>query len=680
VNVTTFGDGDDGPVPDLEPNDTIETATIVELLPAFDGAVDLDAYFEAELGDGEHGSLDVDMYSVEVPAGQRLNIYFGGDGGVGGVLRLFDAEGSEIQWLAFEQVEGEGFFSAEFVAPVSLGESATYFVGISGLGNDTYDPNDANSGTEGATGSYFVVFFTTNSFEPNDTFTTATPIELTDDGSGQSSAYVSGFIGDGAEGNLDVDIYAIDISEGFRLTTALAPGWAPVVRLFDQAGAEVEWELFDDGFEEFGEVLLIGPKATTATTFFVAVSGAGNDDYDPTLAGSGTAGETGSYSIFFSMESVAEAENEAPTDIALSASTIAENNVVGAVVGTFSTTDFDADDTFTYELVSGEGDTDNDSFAIVGGELRAATSFNFEARNSYTVRVRATDAGGLFTEKEFTITVQDVAAEPLVITGVTPPEAGVYGLGQKVRFTITFSDNVVVRGKPRLEVRSGTRVRSAAYVSGSGTAELTFEYVVRRNEVADVVSLGQKFLVSKKNSIASATATLPGPLPVELAGVPAAGVRLDAVPPKAVGRVQVPGSGSYTVGQALDFVVRFTEVVFVSGSPRITLTGFTGATRQATYVSGSGTDSLTFRYELEAGDALRRGKRLGLGKSIVLPSGDAIGDEAGNRAAVKISAASFKGIQIDTASGSSSLAWAGLGDAGGPSSPSARTAAFASFG
>jgi hypothetical protein len=51
--------------------------------------------------------------------------------------------------------------------------------------------------------------------------------------------------------------------------------------------------------------------------------------------------------------------NQTPTDIALSATTIAENNAANATVGTLSTTDVDAGDTFTYTLVSGTGDTDN---------------------------------------------------------------------------------------------------------------------------------------------------------------------------------------------------------------------------------------------------------------------------------------------------------------------------------
>jgi hypothetical protein len=100
--------------------------------------------------------------------------------------------------------------------------------------------------------------------------------------------------------------------------------------------------------------------------------------------------------------------NNAPTDITLSASSIAENQAVGTQVGTFSTTDPDTGNTFTYTLVSGTGDTDNASFTIggtSGNSLLTAASFNFETKSSYSIRVRTTDQEGAFFEKQFTITV-----------------------------------------------------------------------------------------------------------------------------------------------------------------------------------------------------------------------------------------------------------------------------------
>jgi mRNA-degrading endonuclease HigB of HigAB toxin-antitoxin module len=108
--------------------------------------------------------------------------------------------------------------------------------------------------------------------------------------------------------------------------------------------------------------------------------------------------------------------NNAPTDISLSSSSIAENQPVNTVVGTLSTTDPDAGDSFTYTLVSGTGSTDNASFNISGNQLRATASLNFEIKSSYSVRVRSTDAAAAFFEKAFTITVTNANETPTDIT------------------------------------------------------------------------------------------------------------------------------------------------------------------------------------------------------------------------------------------------------------------------
>jgi hypothetical protein len=108
--------------------------------------------------------------------------------------------------------------------------------------------------------------------------------------------------------------------------------------------------------------------------------------------------------------------NETPSAISLSSTSISENNAVGAAVGTFSTTDPDDRDAFTYTLVSGTGSTDNSAFAISASSLNANSAFNFETKNSYSIRVRSTDQGGLTFEQTFTITVNDVNEAPLTLT------------------------------------------------------------------------------------------------------------------------------------------------------------------------------------------------------------------------------------------------------------------------
>ena len=111
--------------------------------------------------------------------------------------------------------------------------------------------------------------------------------------------------------------------------------------------------------------------------------------------------------------------NEAPTDITLSAHTITENLPVGAVVGMISTSDPDAGDAFTYTLVNGTGSTDNAAFMLVGNTLKTAAVVDFETKSSYWVRVRTTDAGGLFTEKPFMISVTNVNEAPTITSSPT---------------------------------------------------------------------------------------------------------------------------------------------------------------------------------------------------------------------------------------------------------------------
>lgn len=100
--------------------------------------------------------------------------------------------------------------------------------------------------------------------------------------------------------------------------------------------------------------------------------------------------------------------NVPPTGISLDDNEIWENEPIGSIVGAFSTVESDTNNEHTYTLVSGTGDTDNYSFIINGNKLTAVKVFDYETKNTYSVRVRSTDNGGLYTESEFSIEVQDV--------------------------------------------------------------------------------------------------------------------------------------------------------------------------------------------------------------------------------------------------------------------------------
>ncbi len=60
--------------------------------------------------------------------------------------------------------------------------------------------------------------------------------------------------------------------------------------------------------------------------------------------------------------------NIAPTDIALSSTSVAENAASGTTIGNLTTSDPNSADTHTYTLVTGTGSTDNSLFTINGNQ------------------------------------------------------------------------------------------------------------------------------------------------------------------------------------------------------------------------------------------------------------------------------------------------------------------------
>jgi len=119
--------------------------------------------------------------------------------------------------------------------------------------------------------------------------------------------------------------------------------------------------------------------------------------------------------------------NDVPTGISLDNSSVAENQPSGTAVGDFSTTDPDTGDTFTYSLVSGEGDDDNASFTIAGTQLQTVASFDYETKNSCSIRVRTTDSGTLHYEEAFIITVTNANDPPVAVddSDTTPADTPV---------------------------------------------------------------------------------------------------------------------------------------------------------------------------------------------------------------------------------------------------------------
>jgi gliding motility-associated-like protein len=121
----------------------------------------------------------------------------------------------------------------------------------------------------------------------------------------------------------------------------------------------------------------------------------------------------------------------------------------------------------------------------------------------------------------------------------------------------------------------------------------------------------------------------------------------DGTPP-AIVAVDVPAGKYYTTDAVLDFKVHYSEAVNVTtinGVPSLPLTIGTSAA-QATYVSGSGSNGLLFRYTVQQGDMDLDG--ISLGTALSLNNGT-MRDASGNDALLTLNnAANTSQVRINT--------------------------------
>ncbi|MCT4615193.1 MAG: cadherin domain-containing protein [Marinifilaceae bacterium] len=103
-------------------------------------------------------------------------------------------------------------------------------------------------------------------------------------------------------------------------------------------------------------------------------------------------------------------KNEQPTSINLSSNEIDENKNIGSLIGNLSTTDVDQTDTYSYSLAS--GGVDNSLFTISNNQLLTNSLFDYETKNQYSIKIKSTDNGGLYTESSFQVDVNDINDNP----------------------------------------------------------------------------------------------------------------------------------------------------------------------------------------------------------------------------------------------------------------------------
>jgi len=118
--------------------------------------------------------------------------------------------------------------------------------------------------------------------------------------------------------------------------------------------------------------------------------------------------------------------------------------------------------------------------------------------------------------------------------------------------------------------------------------------------------------------------------------------------PPAIAMVTAPAAKTYAAGQSLEFTVGYSRPVTVSplsGATAVPYLDLTvgGASRQATYVSGSGTDTLVFRAAVSSGDC----GAVSVGGTVRLPTNAFIRDIAGNDASTTFTPPDADGVLVD---------------------------------
>lgn len=264
----------------------------------------------------------------------------------------------------------------------------------------------------------------------------------------------------------------------------------------------------------------------------------------------------------------------------------------------------------------------------VDADSNGAYSLNLTglSAGNHNLEVRATDIAGN----------QSVYSEPLaIVIDATPPVIGAVAFDQDPitdlnQQTISFT-------------LSGAEVGAAANYSinsSSGGTAVTNSFVV--------ASVGQQITAVDVRGLNDGTLTLSLTLSDAAGNVSAAvtdNVTKDANVP-AISTVTI-ADGYYKAGATIDFTVTFDDTVTVTGTDSTLGLEIGGSGVVATYVSGSGSTSLTYRYTVLAGQNTDSSGIAVLANSLTLNT-TTIRDSGNNDAVLNFAGTNNANAQVDT--------------------------------
>ncbi len=308
------------------------------------GAIDInlgnynDPYvFKGELGKDDNTTVklsDVDLFKVVAPDNGQLLIDIDTpytDNFANTFLRVFQADGTELfvndngrfssnvllegletvdetqSELVFEDNKFVGHYKDSFLsANVQRGE--TYYLGISDPLNSAYNPNNFDNRPELGLDDFYDLIINFVNNDLNGTITQARndiPLPLNN---------TTRFIGkdenpnDGSlvnVGDLDVDIVKINSATAGILEIDALSSETDAVNLVSTIFAQ-DGKILARNNDENNNNSLLQFEIEANTNYFVAISDAGNNNFDPFLLGSGSAGDTGEYKLNVSLRNTSD--------------------------------------------------------------------------------------------------------------------------------------------------------------------------------------------------------------------------------------------------------------------------------------------------------------------------------------------------------------------------------------
>jgi len=278
--------------------------------------------------------------------------------------------------------------------------------------------------------------------------------------------------------------------------------------------------------------------------------------------------------------------DETNTGIPQLSLTIGDKTVAAAYISGSGTKDL----LFRYTTTVGQ--IDNDGIAIANTIALNGATIQDPALNNINPALPALTTSG--------ISVYGVV--PTIVSAV-PSANGIYGLGSALFLSVNTSEPIFVSGSPQCEITFSDSFTTGklTYVSGSGTSTLLFRAsIASPNQDLDGIDIKTPML-SNSASVKSASGNT---LDFNFVVPNTSGLFVDYTAiPAATTSMVAAADGKYTIGQTIDFILNYDVAVDVVGTPNIAIYLSDSKTNtQANYVSGSGTNALTFRYTVAAGD------------------------------------------------------------------------------